>query len=269
MNKNTLTILFFGDVIGKIARQALQLALPQLKKKYAPDLVIANVENLAHGKSITEKTWNDLVTAGVDFGTSGNHIFKKPEGKVMLDGDFPIIRPANYPEGTEGVGYKIVKTDKGEVLIVNLLGQVFIDDEPLPTNPFLELEKILAENKKIKNIIVDVHAEATSEKVAMGLMFDGRVSAVVGTHTHVATADEQILPKGTGYITDIGMVGAKYSIIGGEKEPIFQAFREEITKAVFEIPDKGLCQINAVLIQIDTKTGLTKKIIRLDDTVEV
>lgn len=268
-NDNLLTVLFFGDVMGKIARRALLKYVPEAKKKIKPDLVIANVENLAHGKSITQKTWQDLVDAGIDFGTSGNHIFKKPEGVAMINTDLPIIRPANYPAGTPGKGYRLVETAKGKLLIVNLLGQVFIDDDPVATNPYNELTSILENNTETKMVLVDFHAEATSEKVGMGLMFDGKVSAIVGTHTHIPTADCKILPQGTGYITDAGMVGAKNSVIGGEPADLLRAFAGQQEKGHFDTPDSGLCLINMVVIKIDPATGLTKEIERLDAEIEV
>lgn len=266
---DNLKILFFGDVIGKIGRKALIKYLPEVKKKLQVDLVIANVENLAHGKSVTKKTWEDLMAAGIDFTTSGNHIFKKPEGVAMLDEGYPLIRPANYPPGVPGQGYQVVETKKGKILIINLLGQVFIDDDPLPTNPYNELRSILENNHETKNIIIDFHAEATSEKNAMGLMFDGQVSAVLGTHTHVPTADLRILPKGTAYISDVGMVGAKNSIIGGDPETLFPSFEGKVAKSYFEIPETGVCFINAVILTIDPATGLATQIERLDNEIEV
>ncbi|MFA5358713.1 MAG: TIGR00282 family metallophosphoesterase [Patescibacteria group bacterium] len=268
---NNLKVLFFGDVIGKIGRRALVKAVPNLRKKYEADLVIVNVENLAHGKGITRKTWNELIESGIDFATSGNHIFKKPEGVEMLDEDIPIIRPANYAHKTPGKGYKIIETAKGPIMIVNLLGQLFIKDEPVPTNPFTKLADILAnaKPKKVKMVIVDFHAEATSEKVALGRQFDGEVSAVLGTHTHIPTADMKILPKGTGYITDVGMVGDKNSILGGQIEPILDAYMNKERSSRFEISENGICLANFVYLEIDTAKGLTRKIKRLDKEIVV
>ncbi|MFA6534482.1 MAG: TIGR00282 family metallophosphoesterase [Patescibacteria group bacterium] len=268
-NSNLLTILFFGDIIGKIGRRALLKYIPKARAEFKPDLVIANVENLAHGKSVTQKTWQDLVEAGVDFGTSGNHIFKKPEGVEMLDQDYPIIRPANYPPNTPGRGFQVVETAKGEILLANLLGQLFMKDDPPATNPFNKLTEILDNHPDIKMKLVDFHAEATSEKVAMGLLFDGRVSAVLGTHTHIPTADGRILSRGTGYITDAGMVGAKNSIIGGAPENLLLSFEGKQEKSLFEIPETGVCLINAVLLKIDPATGLTVEFKRLDAEIEV
>jgi len=267
--RDLLTVLFFGDVVGKIGRRAMIKFLPKARKKYQTDLVIANVENLAHGKSINKKSWQDLVTAGVDFGTSGNHIFKKPEGIEMINADYPIIRPANYPPNTPGVGYKTVETPKGKVLMVNLLGQLYLKDDPVPTNPYNQLTEILENQTETKMIIVDIHAEATSEKVAMGMIFDGQVSAVLGTHTHIPTADGRILPGGTAYITDVGMVGAKNSILGGNPDLLIPSFQGKEEKGLFEIPEKGPCLFNFVLLRIDPQTGITHSLERLDSEIEV
>ncbi|MBI5621631.1 YmdB family metallophosphoesterase [Candidatus Falkowbacteria bacterium] len=264
-----LTILFFGDVMGKIGRRALKKYLPEAKKKYRPDITITNVENLAHGSGVTEKTWREVAEAGIDFATGGNHSFRKAEGVEMLDRDYPLIRPANYPEGTPGLGYKVVETPKGPLLIANVMGQLFIRSNEDIGNPFVALKNILQENPNIKNILVDMHAETTSEKVGMGLMFDGQVSAVVGTHTHVPTADCRVLDSGTAYVTDIGMVGAKNSVIGGEADVLLAKFADEIQKAHFDIPDSGMCLINAVLIKIDSTTGRALSIDRLDSEIEV
>src|SRR3989344_2312956 len=216
---NNMKILFFGDIMGKPGRQAVAKILPMLKREYAPDFVIANVENLAHGKGVTLATMRNLAEAGVDFFTSGNHIYDKPEYKeVFAEFGDRLVRPANFAPAFIGDGYKIVEIKGEPVLIANLLGEVFmekqVDQVPL-TSPFYKINEILGKVGSAAKIkILDFHADATSEKRAMGFWVDGRMSAVVGTHTHVPTADAQILPQGTGYVTDLGMTGAAHSVIG-------------------------------------------------------
>lgn len=261
-----MTILFFGDIVGKAGRSALRQVLPKLKKKYKPDLIIVNGENAAHGVGITRRTSQALFDLGIDVITGGNHIFKKPEAEELLsEENSKIIRPANYPESAPGKGYLITEVKGEKVLIANLMGRVFLNEDF--ECPFRALEKILAENPEIKNIIVDLHAEATSEKRAFGLYFDGKISACVGTHTHVLTADAQILPKGTAYISDLGMAGVKDSIIGMNKEQIFQRFLTQMP-IKFEVVEEGLCEIGGVMIEIDEKTRKAKKIEIISEEVE-
>ena len=265
-----IKILFFGDIVGKIGRKGLKKALSELKEKYQPDLVIANAENLAHGLGVTEKTLNEMLEAGVDFFTSGNHVWKKPMvEEIFAEDKIPLIRPANYPEETSGKGYKTLKVGGRKLIVLNLMGRVFIEEIEL-TCPFKKADEIIEECKKEKAdiIIVDIHAEATSEKVAMGWYLDGRVAAVLGTHTHIPTADCQILPKGTAYVTDIGMVGAKDSVIGVDKEVIIENFLEE-DHLPHEIPEEGDCIINSVLVEIEPKTNKATKIERIDLEVKI
>ncbi len=239
-----MRILFFGDIVGKIGRQALTKELPGLKDKYKPDLVLANCENLAHGTGITRSTIKEMQEAGIDFFTSGNHIYKKPEANEFLEeADCPVIRPANYPEPAPGKGYKVVN----DLLIINLMGRVFIEEEF--TDPFDKLDEILKEHKDIKNVFVDLHGEATSEKQAMGWYADGRVSALVGTHTHVQTNDDRILPEGTGFISDTGMVGAWDSVIGVNKESSIKYCKEGGAFKV-DLPESGPKIINGVFVEI-------------------
>ncbi|MFA6255420.1 MAG: TIGR00282 family metallophosphoesterase [Patescibacteria group bacterium] len=264
-----MKILFFGDVIGKIGRKAIREALPEMKKEYEPDLVIANVENLAHGTGVTSKTLQELIEAGADVFTSGNHIFKKPEALDLLQAkDSVLLRPANYLPTMPGAGYKIVTVGSRSLLVVNLLGRVFMKEEF--DCPFLEIDKILTEvgQKDLAGIIVDFHGEATSEKNALGWYLDGRVSAVLGTHTHVPTADERILPQGTAYITDVGMVGATDSVIGDKKEPIIESFLTGKSH-VIEIPEEGEVDVDAVLLEIDPKTRKATKFRRVDRKIKV
>lgn len=261
-----IKILFFGDIVGKIGRQGLKKVLPKLKKKYKPDLVIANGENLAHGLGVTKKVLKEIKEAGVDFLTSGNHIWEKKEiEEIFNDSEWKdfIIRPANWPAGVPGDGAKLLKVGEFFVLVTNLMGRVFLNVDL--DCPFRKLDEILAQykNKKTNAILIDIHGEATSEKVAMGWYADGRVSAVLGTHTHVGTADTKILPKGTAYITDVGLVGAKDSIIGVKKEGPIAGFLTQLPQ-VFEPPEKGEVIINGVYLEINPKTKKAKKIERVD-----
>lgn len=263
-----MKIIFIGDIIGKIGRKAVAKILLEWKEKFQPDLVIANAENLAHGIGVTEIVLEEVRKAGVDFFTTGNHWHRKEEGiNLFSDNNFSIIRPANWPGNVPGVGFKIIEVGATAVAIINLLGQVFIKENI--NSPFFEFDKIFAEiSKKAKIIIVDFHAEATSEKMAFAWHVDGRASAVLGTHTHVPTADARILSLGTGFISDIGMVGALDSIIGDQKEEIIANFLDQRGRR-FEIPESGLVQVNAVALEINNTTGWTEKIERLDTVVEI
>ena len=220
-------VLFIGDVIGRPGRSAIGNILPELEEKHRPQLVVANGENLAGGLGITQETANELFSYGVHILTTGNHIWSRKEILDYIDSDERILRPANYPRGTPGRGYKVVTSDEGQgkdwgdsvsVAVLNLSGRIFMD--PLD-DPFAVAKDIVPELREKANIVIlDFHAEATSEKVAMGWYLDGQVSAVIGTHTHVQTADETILPDHTAYITDVGMTGPIDSILGIKKDLI-------------------------------------------------
>lgn len=265
MNKNIIKVLAFGDIIGRPGREALKYIIPIVKKEYSPDIIIANGENLAHNEGITEKTLKEILSYGVDFVTLGDHAFdrEKEAIRILSDESYPVIRPANFPPGAPGNGWKIfnVKNKKTKIAILNLMGRVFFR-ETLDC-PFQTADKLMAKIKKETNIIVcDFHAEATSEKKAMGYFLDGRVSLVYGTHTHIPAADEQILPKNTGYIADVGMTGPKYSIIGAEPEISIKHF---ITQMPFnyEISDDKEIEFNAIYAEINAKNGHTIKIERV------
>lgn len=262
-----MVILMFGDIVGKIGRSALRVVLPKLKKKYKPDLIIANGENAAHGLGITRRTMQALFDMGVNVITSGNHIFNKKEAiEILKEGKLPLLRPLNYPPDTPGRGYLVWQTKKTKVLIVNLIGRVFF-----PENfdcPFRALEKILEENKNIKIVIVDAHTEATSEIRALGFYFDGKISACFGTHTHIPTADGQILKNGTVYISDLGMVGSKDSIIGMKKEEVLARFLTQIPSR-FIVPERGLCEVCGAMVEIDEKSGKAKRFEQIYEEVEV
>lgn len=249
-----LTFLLFGDVVGRIGRDAVRKALPDLKERYRPDLTILNAENLAHGKGLTKQILSELKDGGVDFFTSGNHIFANPKGphEVWEDPALKdlLIRPANFPEGTAGSGEKIIERGGKKVLVINLICQVFMH-EPYG-NPFDAMEAILRRHggETLDAVIVDLHGEATSERVAFGLHFDGRASSITGTHTHVPTADARILPNGTAYLTDIGMTGARHSVLGVAPEgPISRFTAGEALP--FRIPEDGPVDLNAVVVQVE------------------
>jgi metallophosphoesterase (TIGR00282 family) len=265
-----MTFLIFGDVVGKIGREALKRALPRLKEEFKPDLTIVNAENLAHGKGLTKPIIADMHAAGVDFFTSGNHIFSNQKGphEVWADPGLAelLIRPANFPDGTAGEGEKTLTLGEKRVLVVNLICQVFMG-EPYG-NPFEVMESILKrhEGEKLDAVLVDLHGEATSERIAFGIHFDGRVSSVTGTHTHVPTADARILPKGTAYLTDIGMTGARYSVLGVKPEGPISRFTASETLA-FEIPEEGAVDLNAVAVTVGDD-GKAVKIVQIQKIIE-
>jgi len=254
-------ILAVGDIIGKPGRQATQELLPGLRQQYKLDMVIANGENVAGGLGLTPTTAKEVFDAGVDVLTSGNHIWAQKEIIPYLDGEMPILRPLNYPPSVPGRGYLI----NSQVMVVNLIGRTFIGNFDCP---FRAMDQLLAEVKHRQPvIIVDFHAEATSEKVAMGRYLDGRVSAVLGTHTHVGTIDTQILPQGTAYVTDIGMTGPINSVIGDDTEAVLQRFLTIIPTRLFV--GKGKTVFNAVLVNVDEKSGKALSIDRISREVEL
>lgn len=260
-----MKILFFGDVMGRPGREAVIRALPVLRDEYHPDLVIVNGENLAHGAGVTERTLGEMLDAGVDAVTSGNHIFDKDEIAGIFAAGAPVVRPYNLKNGEYGKGFMVIEKNGVKVVIGNIVGSLFM--EAPDENPFLAIDALRAElPADAKVVIIDFHAEATSEKRAMGFYLDGKVSAVLGTHTHVGTADEQILPSGTAYITDIGMVGTVNSVIGMEKDAVIQAFQGEKTKP--KITMDGAREINAVFIDIDEQSGRARAITRVHRAVE-
>jgi len=243
-------ILFFGDVNGKIARLALKKILPGLKKKTKADLIIANADNIAHGKGLTADTLKELREAGVDAFTSGDHAFDRPKTAAeVYESSLPVVRPLNFSPQASGQGSLAVACGNGSVLLICLIGRVFMkmDHEC----PFYAVDRLLngCETSGYKAIIVDMHAEATSEKIAMRHYLDGRVTAVIGTHTHVMTNDWEVSPRGTAYITDAGMVGANDGVLGVAKENIIKTFLTQI-KHSHEIPESGECLLNGVLIEV-------------------
>ena len=258
-----MRIIFIGDLVGKPGRQYLQENLPDLKRQVKADLVIANGENAAGGAGITEKVYQEIRKSGVDLITGGNHIWDQKDIFNFIDIEERMLRPANYPvETTPGRGALLLsmKSGKKKAAVINLMGRVFMKAVDCPFRVADRELDILKDQTPI--IIVDFHAEATSEKQAMGWYLDGRVSAVIGTHSHVQTADERILTKGTAYITDAGMVGLYDSILGVDKQEPLQMFLTQQPQR-FSI-SKGRVLFNAVLIEIDDQSGRAINIERIN-----
>ena len=266
-------ILFIGDIVGHLGRTTVGKVLPTLKKSDNISLCLANGENLAHGRGASRRVVQNVLDAGVDFLTSGDHIFYNEDFKNEIS-YLPIIRPANFPETLPGNGYKIIEVPKvGRFLVINLLGMSQItrsgetarlNHEEL-ANPFKVVDEILesVKGEKLVGSLVDFHAEATSEKVAMGYYLDGRVSVVVGTHTHVPTADCKVLPGGTAYVTDVGMVGSSESVLGVKKDLIINRFKDD-AREKFEWVQDGPAVFNSVEVEIDENGGHAIKIERKD-----
>ena len=254
-----MKILAIGDLVGNCAIRELKLKLPKIVKDENVDFIISNGENVAEGMGITEKNFNDILQQNIDVITMGNHTWGKKDIFKFIDHP-KLIRPANYPEDVVGKGYNIFECKGKKIAVINLIGRV--DINVLSENPFLVVKKILEEIKsKTDIIIIDFHAEATAEKIAMGHFLDGKVTAIFGTHTHVQTADERILPKGTGYITDIGMTGPINSVIGMNILASIKRFETTLPER-YKIAD-GDCMLNGVLFDIDDKNNKVKKIKRI------
>jgi len=253
-------LLFIGDVVGKPGRAALARQLPELVDRYRVDYCIVNVENSAGGFGVTHEIIAELDDLPIDCYTSGNHIWDKKEGLLLLEEHPHLLRPANYPDGNPGRGLHVGETAAGiSVATINLEGQVFM--KPLES-PFRVADRLLASlDSEIKVIFVDFHAEATSEKQALGVYLDGRASVVVGTHTHVQTADERILPAGTGYITDVGMTGPYQSIIGMRTEKVLKRFLLQ-SRAAFEVAKRDV-RLAGVVVDIDQESGHARRLERL------
>jgi len=263
LNDGLVHVVVIGDIIGEPGRKALFLSLSGLIREKNIDFVIANGENAAGGFGITGNIAGKLYSYGVDCITTGNHVWRNKEVFKIIENNSRLLRPVNYPEGTPGRGWTVIEKNGVKLAVMSLLGRVYM--EPVE-NPFRTANKEIARIQKVtKNIIVDFHGEATSEKVAMGWHLDGKVSAVVGTHTHVQTADERILPEGTAYITDIGMTGPFDSVIGMRRE---NALRKFITllPSKFSVAENDI-RLNAVLIAIDTTSGKAQTIERLHTKV--
>jgi metallophosphoesterase (TIGR00282 family) len=269
-----MKVLFFGDIIGQPGRQAIKKILPDLKKRYEPDLVLANGENLAHGKGISEDSLAEVFEAGIDWLTSGNHIFSKKGAMEILENkEKRILRPANWSANASGRGHAVISVRSKKILLVNLIGRVFMSqnfDDPFAcVNQILEEYSLKEEDglEKMSGIIIDWHAEATSEKMAMGWHLDGKVSAVLGTHTHIGTDDYRVLPQGTAFVSDVGMVGPQNSVLGVDKGVIIKRFLTQMPYKMEIAPGPVLTE--SMLVTIDDKTGLAQNIEKIKELVEV
>ncbi len=265
-----MKILVFGDIVARIGREAIKETLPGLRNEYSPDLVIGNCENLAQGKGITARTIDEMLDAGVDCFTSGNHLWNRKEAYDILSqpryADV-IVRPANYPPDVPGKGWNLFTVGAKTVLVVNFLGRVFSD--VLTEDPFRLFDRILAEtaDRRPYAVLVDYHGEATSEKTAFGWHADGRATAVWGTHTHVPTRDERVLPGGTAYITDIGMTGFRDGVIGVDRAPIVRQFMNQLPVR-HEFPSSGEAVVNAALITVG-ESGTAEAIEPIQKTITI
>jgi metallophosphoesterase (TIGR00282 family) len=266
-----MKILYVGDIMAEPGIRAVEKVLPKLKKDLQIDLVIGQAENLSDGKGILPKDFSRIQKTGIDFCTGGNWSLNKEEIIPYLeDPNEPIIRPANYPAGTAGLGYKYAKTKKGNVLVISLLGNVVgRDANKAVDNPLKVIDKILEDEAKFSKVatVINFHGDYSSEKLVIGYYLDGRVSAVVGDHWHVTTADAAVLPKGTAHITDVGMCGTIFSSLGVKTDTIIQRWRDnKVLKN--EIEMEGPLQFNALLLEVDEKTGLSQSAELIQKTVK-
>ncbi len=257
-----LTILFLGDVVGEPGRSAVVARLPDLKRRHGIDFTIVNGENAAAGRGITPKLTIDFLRAGVSVVTSGDHIWDRKEIVPFIATEPRLLRPLNYPAGAPGAGTIVLETPKGKVGVINVQARTFM--QPILENPFPALDAaVAAMREETTTIVVDAHGETTSEKIAIGRYLDGRVSAVLGTHTHVQTADEQIFEGGTAFITDAGMCGPVHSILGRQIEPIVERFVSNMP-AIFPVAG-GEVRLRGVLLEIEEITGRARRIVRVDE----
>jgi 2',3'-cyclic-nucleotide 2'-phosphodiesterase len=255
-----LRLLFLGDIIGEPGRKAVIEMVPKLRQTWGIDFIVVNGENAAAGRGITGRITIDLLRAGIAVITTGDHIWDQKELSSYIDTEPRLLRPINYPAGTPGRGSIVLETAKGKVGVINVQGRTFM--QPSLENPFLQIQEEVHRMRAETHVIfVDVHAETTSEKIALGRFLDGKVSAVAGTHTHVQTADEQIFPGGTAFICDAGMCGPSESVLGREIYPIVQRF---MTSMPVNFPvAKGGVTLHGILVDIDTATGRAKSIRRV------
>jgi hypothetical protein len=256
MPDNGLRVILVGDVIGRYGRRFVQMALPLIRRKFDPDLVIANGENSAGGIGIIKRTADELFAAGVDVITGGNHIWDKKEAAELLQHEERILKPMNYPAATPGRGALACTSRRGEtVMVISLQGRVFM--EPVVDNPFTVVDDFLQKNR-VPIVVIDFHAEATAEKQALGFFLDGRVSAVLGTHTHVPTADARILDKGTAYQSDVGITGSLNSVIGMERHAVIFRFTTGMGRK-FEVAKEDLV-MDLTMVDIDPASGRALRI---------
>lgn len=257
-----LTILFLGDIVGEPGRSAVIARLAELKQKHAVDFIIVNGENAAGGRGITPKIAIDLLRAGVSVITTGDHIWDQKDVIPFIGTEPRLLRPINYPAGAPGSGWIVLETAKGKVGVIDVQCRTFM--QPILENPFPAVEAAVNKMRdETRNIFVDVHGETTSEKIALGRFLDGKVSAVIGTHTHVQTADEQIFPGGTAFMCDAGMCGPTESILGRAVDPIVKRFISNLPSS-FPVA-KGEVRLRGVLIEIDETSGHAVRISRLDE----
>ena len=257
-----LTVLILGDIVGEPGRTAVIARLPELKERHALDFIIVNGENAAGGRGITGRITIDLLRAGVSVITTGDHIWDQKEILGFIDTEPRLLRPLNYPDGAPGSGSIVLETTKGKIGVINVQARTFM--QPILENPFHSVDAAVTKMRnETANIIVDVHGETTSEKIAMGRFLDGKVSAVIGTHTHVQTADEQIFPGGTAFLCDVGMCGPVNSILGRAIDPIMNRFISNLP-ASFPVAG-GEARLRGALIEIDEKTGRAVRITRVDE----
>ena len=257
-----LAVLFLGDIVGEPGRSAVIGRLPQLKEKHALDFIIVNGENAAGGRGITGKITIELLRAGVSVVTTGDHIWDQKDIAGFIDTEPRLLRPLNYPDGAPGSGSIVLETAKGVIGVINVQARTFM--QPILENPFRAVEAAVTKmREETANIIVDAHGETTSEKIALGRFLDGKVSAVIGTHTHVQTADEQIFPGGTAFMCDAGMCGPINSILGRAIEPIMNRFVSNLP-ASFPVAG-GEVRLRGALIEIDETTGRAVQITRFDE----
>lgn len=260
-----MNILFIGDIVGRPGRTIMEKLLRSIQNEYKADFTIVNGENAAGGNGITREIADEIYRLGVNCITTGNHVWDQRQVFEFIDQEPRIVRPANYPQGTPGRGYTVLKGPGGvDIGIINVSGRVYM---PSIDDPFQEVNKIVTTLRSKTDIIfVDFHAEATSEKIALGWFLDGRVSAVCGTHTHVQTADERVLPSGTAYISDVGMTGPRDSVLGVKKETIIKRFLTSLPVR-FEIAG-GAVQLNGVIIDVIPETGKARSIQRIQKFIE-
>jgi 2',3'-cyclic-nucleotide 2'-phosphodiesterase len=257
-------ILFIGDIVGEPGRKAVKSLLPKLREQHTLDFVIANGENSAGGSGITPKTAEEIFSAGVDVITSGDHLWDQKEVMTLLSDEKRFLRPANYPPGVPGRGSGVFEVNGGSIGVMNFQGRTFM--QPPVENPFLlAAEEVKKLRERTKIIFVDFHAEATSEKIAFARMLDGQASAVVGTHTHVQTADEQIFPGGTAYLSDAGFTGPHESVLGREIEPVIKKFLTAMPQR-FEVARNRIL-LQGALIEVDKSSGKALKMMRVSEAL--
>ncbi|MFC0524210.1 TIGR00282 family metallophosphoesterase [Pontibacillus salicampi] len=255
-----MRILFVGDIVGSPGRSMVEEYIPKLKRAYRPHFTIFNGENAASGKGITQKIYQQFLGLGAHAITLGNHAWDKKEIFDFIDDANRMVRPANYPEGTPGKGLTYIKENNMELAIINLQARTFM--QPLE-DPFRKADELIEEaSKRTKSIFIDFHGEATSEKQALAWYVSGRVSAIVGTHTHVQTADDRILPGGTAYITDVGMTGPYDEILGTDKDAVIKKFLTNLPVR-FEVPKSGRTQLSAFLVDVDEASGNATRVERI------